>query len=95
MSKLKLLVFVALTLCGTAHAQQSMNHENSPLNYENSSMNYKNSPLNYENSRMNRNSTNGIYDQNGNRTGYEVKAPSGVVNRFDNEGNRTGYRRVQ
>lgn len=96
----KLIVVAALVLCGTAQAQQSMNWNNSPLNYDNStmnydnsSMNYKNSPLNYDNSRMNYNDPNGTFDSNGNRTGYEVKSPSGTVNRFDNDGNRTGYRR--
>lgn len=68
-----------------------MNYQNSQMNYENSSMNYRNSPMNYENSPLNYNSTNGIYDNSGNRKGYEVQAPSGVVNYFDNNGNRIGY----
>lgn len=68
-----------------------MNYQNSPMNYENSSMNYRNSPMNYENSPLNYNATNGIYDNNGNRQGYEVQAPSGVTNYFDNNGNRIGY----
>ena len=57
----------------------------------NSPMNYNNSPMNYNNSPMNFNSNNGVYDNNGNRAGYEVKSPSGVTNYFDNNGNRTGY----
>ena len=67
------------------------NYNNSPLNYNNSSLNYNNSPLNYQNSPLNYNSNNGVYDNSGNRIGYEVKAPSGVTNVFDNSGNRMGY----
>lgn len=94
------LVVAALIFSCTVQAQQSALFENSPLNYDNSAANFnnspanfQNSPLNWENSRMNINGTNGVFDQQGNRIGYEVTAPSGVVNRFDNDGNRTGYRR--
>jgi len=68
-----------------------LNYKNSALNYENSPLNYQNSPLNYENSPLNYSSTNGVYDNRGNRIGYEVQAPSGVTNIFDNSGNRIGY----
>jgi hypothetical protein len=68
-----------------------LNYQNSELNYQNSPLNYQNSPLNYQNSSMNYNATNNVYDNNGNRVGYEVKAPSGVTNYFDNNGNRVGY----
>jgi hypothetical protein len=47
--------------------------------------------MNYQNSPMNYNSKNGIYDNNGNRVGYETKSSSGVKNIFDNNGNRIGY----
>lgn len=67
------------------------NMQNSQFNMENSSYNMRNSPYNMENSPYNLNSNNGIYDNNGNRMGYEVKAPSGVTNYFDNNGNRIGY----
>jgi hypothetical protein len=40
---------------------------------------------------MNFNSTNGIYDNQGNRQGYQVQSPSGVMNYFDDKGNRIGY----
>jgi len=40
---------------------------------------------------MNYNSTNGVYDNTGNRIGYEVQSPQGVTNIFDNNGNRVGY----
>ena len=68
-----------------------LNYQNSELNYNNSSLNYNNSPLNYQNSPMNYNSNNGVYDNGGNRIGYEVKSPQGVTNYFDNTGNRIGY----
>lgn len=68
-----------------------LNYENSLLNYENSPLNYNNSPLNYQNSPNNYSATNGVYDNGGNRIGYETKSPSGVTNIYDNRGNRIGY----
>ena len=68
-----------------------LNYQNSELNYNNSSLNYQNSPLNYQNSPLNYNSNNGVYDNKGNRLGYETTSPSGVTNIFDNNGNRIGY----
>lgn len=93
-----LAVFSLLVASCTANAQQSMNYNDSPMNYQNSEMNYdnspmnyKNSPMNYENSPMNYNAKNGVYDNRGNRIGYEVKAPSGVTNIYSNDGRRMGY----
>jgi len=68
-----------------------LNYQNSELNYNNSPLNYNNSPMNYQNSPMNYNSNNGVYDNGGNRIGYEVTSPQGVTNVFDNSGNRIGY----
>jgi hypothetical protein len=68
-----------------------LNYENSLLNYENSPLNYNNSPLNYQNSPNNYSATNGVYDNKGNRIGYETKSPAGVTNIYDNRGNRIGY----
>ena len=93
----RLLACSITTITLSAHAQVTSwdnspyNYNNSPLNYNNSSLNYNNSPLNYQNSPLNYNSNNGVYDNSGNRIGYEVKAPSGVTNVFDNSGNRMGY----
>ncbi|QWD20223.1 hypothetical protein G6689_02340 [Polynucleobacter paneuropaeus] len=67
------------------------NMQNSSYNMENSPYNMRNSPYNMDNSAYNANAKNGVYDNTGNRVGYEVKAPSGVVNYFDNSGNRIGY----
>jgi hypothetical protein len=93
-----LLVFAQIGLFARSSQAQvanfdnsPLNYKNSPLNYENSPLNYQNSPLNYENSPLNYSSTNGVYDNRGNRIGYEVQAPSGVTNIFDNNGNRVGY----
>ena len=36
-------------------------------------------------------STNGVFDNSGNRIGYETKTDQGVTNIFDNNGNRIGY----
>jgi hypothetical protein len=60
-------------------------------NFDNSPYNMQNSPYNMDNSAYNASATNGVYDNTGNRLGYEVKAPSGVTNYFDNSGNRIGY----
>ena len=94
------IAVTALILSGTVQAQQSMNYEDSPMNfknseanYNNSSQNYNNSPQNFNNSSSNYNAPNATYDSRGNRTGYEVLSPEGVLNRFDDKGNRTGYSR--
>jgi hypothetical protein len=68
-----------------------LNYQNSPLNFDNSPLNFRNSPLNFDNSPLNYNATNGVYDNKGNRLGYEVRSPQGVTNIYDNKGNRTGY----
>ena len=92
-------VCAVLGICATASVSaqvtswenSTMNYQNSPMNYENSPMNYNNSPMNYQNSPLNYNSNHGVYDNSGKRIGYEVTAPSGVINVFDNSGNRIGY----
>jgi hypothetical protein len=68
-----------------------LNYSNSPLNYNNSPLNYNNSPLNYENSPLNYNATNGVYDSQGNRTGYTTVSPEGVTNIYSQDGSRRGY----
>ena len=75
----------------TSWENSPLNYNNSPLNYNNSSLNYNNSPYNYNNSQYNYNANNGIYDNSGNRIGYETQSPTGVTNVFDNNGNRIGY----
>ena len=68
-----------------------LNYQNSEMNFQNSPLNFDNSPLNYQNSPLNPTSNNGVYDNNGNRTGYGVTNTEGVINLFDNSGNRQGY----
>ena len=78
-------VFLLAAVCaGTCFAQASNNWNNSPNNWQNS-------PNNWQNSANNWNSNNGVYDNSGNRIGYETLSPSGVTNVFDNNGNRIGY----
>ncbi|WP_216187830.1 hypothetical protein [Polynucleobacter sp. MWH-HuK1] len=67
------------------------NWKNSESNWDNSPANWNNSPSNWNNSSSNWNATNGIYDNQGKRLGYEVQSPAGVTNVFDNNGNRIGY----
>lgn len=94
---------LALSYCaivsGVLYAQGVINFNNStnnwvnsPNNWDNSSNNWVNSPNNFNNSPNNFSATNGVYDNRGNRIGYEVPAPSGVINYFDNSGNRIGYK---
>ncbi len=92
------LATLAFLLASCAEAQQAYNYNDSPYNYqnseynyENSPYNYKNSPYNYDNSAYNYNANNGVYDNRGNRIGYEVQAPSGVTNIYSNDGRRMGY----
>src|SRR5580700_9890249 len=67
------------------------NWQNSSQNWENSSQNWKNNPQNWQNSANNYNNANGIYESNGNRTGYRVPSANGGVNYFNNDGSRRGY----
>jgi len=70
-----------------------LNYKNSPYNYDNSPYNYKNSQYNWQNSPYNLDSKNGIYNNQGNRIGYEVQNSQGTRNVYDNNGNRVGYQR--
>lgn len=91
-------ILIGAAVTGTAHAQQAYNFNDSPDNFQNSLNNFNNSPNNFQNSPNNFNNspnnfsaTNGIYDNRGNRIGYEVQAPSGVTNIYSNDGQRMGY----
>jgi hypothetical protein len=86
-----LLFFREVSAQVTTLENSPYNMQNSPYNMENSPYNMRNSPYNMENSPYNASATNGVYDNSGNRIGYEVKAPSGVTNYFDPSGNRIGY----
>jgi len=87
-----LLVISMSSIAQTTNMKNSpYNMENSIQNMENSPNNMRNSPYNMDNSPYNTNSSNGVYDNSGNRTGYKVETPSGVTNYYDNKGNRTGY----
>lgn len=94
------LLFVSGLMFGQAAIAQAVynwnnspnNWVNSSNNFDNSSNNWVNSPNNFNNSPNNFGATNGVYDNRGNRIGYEVPAPSGVINYFDNSGNRIGYK---
>ena len=91
-------ILIGVAATGTALAQQSFNFNDSPDNFQNSLNNFDNSPNNFRNSPNNFNNspnnfsaTNGVYDNQGNRIGYEVQAPSGVTNIYSNDGRRIGY----
>ncbi len=94
------VLFVSSLLFGQAVMAQAVynwnnspnNWVNNPNNFDNSSNNWVNSPNNFNNSPNNFNATNGVFDNRGNRIGYEVPTPSGVINYFDNSGNRIGYK---
>ena len=80
---------IANICCAQANNWQNSpnNWQNSPNNWNNSPNNWQNSPNNWQNSQNNWNSTNGVYDNSGNRIGYETQSPQGVTNVFDNNGN--------
>lgn len=91
------LVSLLIASC-SANAQQAYNFNDSPNNFQNSldnfnnsPNNFNNSPNNFNNSPNNFNATNGVYDNQGNRIGYEVQAPSGVTNIYSNDGRRMSY----
>ena len=87
-----LVLFPCLVLAQSGNWNDSpANWNNSSANWNNSSANWNNSPSNWDNSASNWNATNGVYDNRGNRIGYETQAPSGVTNIYDNNGNRLGY----
>jgi hypothetical protein len=93
-----LLIATQLVLSIRPVAAQTTNWNDSPANWnnsisnwDNSSTNWNNSPSNWDNSASNWSATNGVYDNRGNRIGYETQAPSGVTNIYDNNGNRIGY----
>jgi hypothetical protein len=94
----KILIAVCL-YSGVASAQVTnwdnspMNFKNSDMNWNNSSSNFKNSPYNWETSEYNFNTKAGVYDNSGNRLGYETMNKDGVLNYYDNSGNRTAYGR--
>ena len=88
--KKKIVLMASFAVSCSCFAQVT-SWENSPFNYNNSQYNYNNSPYNYNNSQYNYNANNGVYDNQGNRIGYEVQSPQGVTNVFDNNGNRIGY----
>ena len=85
---MKYLFFLFLAAQAALYAQKSFAQA---TNFDSSPYNMRNSPYNMDNSAYNTSATNGVYDNSGNRIGYEVKAPSGVTNYFDNSGNRFGY----
>ena len=91
------LVSLLIASC-SANAQQAYNFNDSPNNFQNSlnnfdnsPNNFRNSPNNFDNSPNNFSATNGVYDNQGKRIGYEVQAPSGVTNIYSNDGRRMGY----
>ena len=95
---MKTVIALIAMLPVLAFAQNSwdnspFNYKNSQYNYDNSQYNYKNSQYNWENSQYNTSSKNGLYDNQGNRMGYETRSEQGTRNIYDNNGNRIGYGR--
>jgi uncharacterized protein YxeA len=95
MKKIIVLIamFPAVVFAQNSWDNSPFNWNNSQYNYDNSSYNYKNSQYNWDNNQFNTNSKNGVYDNNGNRVGYETRSDQGTRNIFDNNGNRIGYGR--
>jgi hypothetical protein len=92
-----LITFVLLCLIVRKSVAQTweanpFSFNNSELTLQNNSMDWNNSPLNWNNTYLNPYAKNGVYDNAGNRIGYERKNEYGTTNIFDNEGNRQGYK---
>lgn len=92
---MKHIIILISLIPGIALAQQRWendpnNWKNSTDNYQNSPDNYRNSPYNWVNSADNYFNRDGIYNNQGDRIGYEKEGST--RNYFDNEGNRKGYR---
>ena len=92
------IALISWLIVSLAHAQQAINWNDSPNNFQNSldnwdnsPNNWKNSPNNWDKSGNNFNASNGVYDNRGNRVGYEVQTQSWVTNIYSNEGRRMGY----
>lgn len=95
---MKLFLVITCLMSTLVYAQQSPNWNNNPNNWnnninnwDNNPNNWSNNPNNWNNSPNNYNATNGVYDSQGNRQGYQTQSPSGVVNYYNNNGNRIGY----
>jgi hypothetical protein len=67
---MKALAGISFVLVAAQASAQSWNA--SPYNWQNNAYNWQNSPYNWQNSPYNMNSTNGIYNESGNRFGYSV-----------------------
>ena len=93
---MKLLLIVALSIPAYTFAD---NFDNSPNNFNNMPSNIKNSeswfdnsPKNFNNMESNPYSTNGIYTESGERTGYKVDKPSGGSNYLESVEKMRGIR---
>lgn len=94
-------ILVAMVLCfffKNALAQQAFDWASSPYTWANSPYNpvnspyaLENSPYTLENSPNSVNPSNGVFDGEGNRTGYYVSNGQGATNVFDSDGNRQFY----
>ena len=80
-STLFLLIAIEAVLFASKGFAQVTNFDSSPyimqnsqFNMDNSPYNMRNSPYNMDNSAYNASAKNGVYDNTGNRVGYEVKA---------------------
>jgi hypothetical protein len=86
-------VLVRCTVAQTLWENSPYNFANNEYNHANTQYDYKNSQLRWENNEFNLTSNTGIYNNIGERMGYEVINRDGTRNFFDSNGNRIGYRR--
>lgn len=91
------VLFCVLVQCTVVRAQTSIwennpyNFKNNELNYANTSYDYSNSQYNWENNEFNVTARNGMYDNSGDRIGYETVNRYGTRNFYDDYGNRIAY----
>jgi len=94
-----LMVIFMFCIMGLSRCAYAQNWDNNPSNWNNNVSNWDNNPSNWnnnvhnwDNNPSNPYTNNGVYNNQGQRIGYETKAPSGVTNVYDNNGNRVGYK---
>ena len=93
----KLLLAIGLLLSANSYGQvygwgnSPLNPVNSPYALDNSPYALANSPYNLDNSPYNFESTNNVFNMEGDWVGYIVQTPSGNNNMFIQDGEQIGY----
>ena len=88
-------VLVRCTVAQTLWDNNPYNYANNEYNYANTQYDYKNSQYRWENNEFNLATHSGVYDNAGERVGYEVVNRDGTRNFFNGNGDRIAYGRYK